>query len=137
MCLKPVIGCCIKIGLSITKQGNVGSCQAHLRITTNSTQLFCIIGKGNILLEQIHLRDYAKEVLDGHVKLSFHPHGNFLSLVINPVIHAHSLFSLVEDIVRLVEVFVEMSHSVILLMDFPDEIGFVLRQLAIGIIKKE
>ena len=66
-------------------------------------------------------------MLDRHVQLSLHPYGNFLSLVINLVIHAHSLFSLVENVVRLIKVFIEMSHSIILLMDFPDKICFVLR----------
>ncbi len=76
-------------------------------------------------------------MLYGHIKLGFHPHCNFLGLVVNLVIHTHSFFSLVKDIVRFIKVFVEMGHCVILFMDFPDEIRFVLRQFAIGIIKKE
>jgi hypothetical protein len=137
MCLKSIIGCRIEICLSIAKQRNIGPCQAHLRIPTNRTELFSIVGKWHIFLEQIHFRDYAKEVLDRHFELSLHPHGHFLALIIDLVIHAHSFFSLIEDVVRLIKVFIEMGHSVILFMDFPDEVCFVLRKLAIGIIKKK
>jgi hypothetical protein len=59
MCLKSIISNCIEIGLSITEQGNVGPRQPHLRIAIDLAELFRIIGKGNILLEQIHFRDYA------------------------------------------------------------------------------
>lgn len=137
MRLQSVISYRIEIRLSITKQRNIGPCQAHLRITTNRTELFGIIGKGHILLEQIHLRDNTQEVLDRHFELSLHPHRNFLGLIIYLVIHAYSFFSLIEDVIRLVEIFVEMSHSVILFMDFPDEVCFVLRKFAVGIIKKK
>jgi len=62
---EPVVGSRIEVGLSVGEQGDVSAGEADLGISAHFLQLFGIVGKGHVLLEEVHLRHNAEEVLYG------------------------------------------------------------------------
>ena len=60
-----------------------------------------------------------------------------LGVLVDSVIHADSAFGLVELVAGLVEVFVVVSHGVVLFVDLLDEVVLVLRQLAVGVVEEQ
>jgi len=127
VCLEPVVGGSVEIGLSVRQKGDVCASETNLGIPAHLPQLFGVVSEWHVLLEEVDLRHDAEKVFDGDLQLCLDPDRHFLGVIVDLVVHADSLFSLIELIPWLIEVFVVVGHGVVLLVDLLDEVVLVLR----------